>query len=389
MRLLLATTVGIFGCYALAFSLGQVVAARDPARAHRLVPGDGLIAARLAALIAGVEASASDRLRADALARAALRRDPTAVDAVATLGLDAQVRGDTAAARRLFAYAQRLSRRNLTTHLWMIEDAVARGSMDQALRQYDIALRVRPSMGEVLFPVLASAAGDGAIRAALLRMLATRPPWGERFIAHMATSAPDPRMAATLLVRLRRARVPVPAFADAAMVDALLTAGAIDQAWSYYAAVRGGVDRRVARDLRIGGVATPSQLDWKASEGDGVAATIQDGAVDINVPPSTGGVVISQMQILPPGDYRLVGHSEGIEQADDASPYWRLTCRDQRELERVKVTNSHLDGGMFSGMFRVPATGCMVQVLALVARPSDAASGVSGRIDRVVLAPAG
>lgn len=81
------------------------------------------------------------RREADRLARLALRQDPTAVAALATLGLNAQIRGDTNSARRYFAYSDKLSRRSLTTRLWAIEDAVARDDIPAALRNYDVALR--------------------------------------------------------------------------------------------------------------------------------------------------------------------------------------------------------------------------------------------------------
>lgn len=97
--------------------------------------------------------------------------------------------------------------------------------------------------------------------------------------------------------------------------------------------------------------------------------------------------MLQQSQLLPPGRYRLTGHSTAIEQVDTALPYWALSCQGGRELGRVEVPNSSVAGGVFSGTFNVPA-GCPVQTLVLVARPSDAVSGLSGAFDRVELMPA-
>ena len=98
--------------------------------------------------------------------------------------------------------------------------------------------------------------------------------------------------------------------------------------------------------------------------------------------------MLTQVQVLPPGAYRLVGRSSGLDQPEASRPYWALTCRDGRELGRVAVPNSAQAEGQFAGELRVPA-GCPVQVLALIARPSDDVSGVSGQIDAAQLVPAG
>jgi hypothetical protein len=391
VRLTLAAVAAVLGFYSVTFSLAQVIVDTQPELAHQLAPYDGRITAALAASLSGPEASEADRRRADGLARLALRQDPTAVAAVTALGLNAAVRGDTAAARRLFLYSQKLSRRNLPTQLWLIEDAVERGDVPGALKHYDIALRVHPTMSELLFPVLATASSDPAIRAELIRTLAGRPAWGEGFINFVAGNGPDPRSTATLLAGLRRAGVAVPQPAYAGAVNALLAAGQLDRAWAFYASVRPGADRRRSRDPRFtANPEPPSQLDWVPINDGTISSSIQrgegGGIFDFAAPPSTGGPMLQQLQLLPAGAYRLSGHSSGIDQSANALPYWTLSCKDGEELGRVVVPNSGEAGGNFFGSFTVPA-GCPMQTLTLVARPSDVPSGLSGQIDRVLLEP--
>lgn len=388
VRLALAAAAAVLGYYSVTFSIAQVVVDSDPALAYRLAPYDGRITAAYATSLAGEDATLQDRARADNLAKLALRQDPTAVAAVATLGVNADVRGDKAAARRYFIYAQKLSRRDFRTQLWMIEDAVERGDVPAAVHQYDITLRVFPNLGEILYPVLASASGDPAIRRELVRTLAGKPLWGENFINFVVGNGPDPRSTAALFLGLRRAGVAVPEAARAGAVNALIAAGQNDAAWSYYASVRPGADRRRSRDPRFtAGIDTPSQLDWVPIDEGGLTVSIQAGVVDFAAPASLGGPMLQQLQLLSPGSYRLTGHSIGIEQVEDARPYWVLGCRGGRELGRVEVPNSTVANGVFSGTFSVP-TGCPVQTLVLIARPSDSVSGLSGQLDRVALAPA-
>ncbi|MBC9030960.1 hypothetical protein IAG41_01000 [Sphingomonas sp. JC676] len=385
VRIVLVAIVAVLGYYCVTFSLAQVLAKANPALAHRLAPYDGRITAAYAATFAGPEASAVDRARADQLARLALRQDPTAVIAVSSLGLNTQVRGNTASARRLFAYAQKLSRRDLRTQLWSVEDSVAQGDIPAALRWYDVTLRTSPEMGELLFPVLASASEDPAIRTELIRTLARKPQWGEHFLNFVPGNAPDPRTTAAFFLSLHRAGVAVPERSRASTVDALVAKGYYDEAWAYYASIRPGTDRQRSRDPRFtASLAVPTLLDWVAMDDGGVTASIQDGMFDFAAPSGVGGTMLRQAQLLAPGTYRLSGHSDGIDQTQAARPYWALTCKDQQPLARFALPNSSEAGGNFSTTFNVPS-GCPLQTLTLVAQPSDAVSGLSGRIDRVEL----
>lgn len=388
VRVGLAAVATVLGFYGVTFSIAQVVVKRDPALAHRLAPYDGRITAAYATSLAGVDATSSDRARADMLAKRALQQDPTAVAAVATLGINAVVRGDNAAARRYFTYAQKLSRRDLRTQLFMIEDAVQREDIPGALHQYDMTLRVFPNLAEMLYPVLASASADPVIRRELVKTLAGKPMWSESFVNFAAGNSTDPKSTAALFIDLRRAGVPVSGMARAAAVNALIAAGQTDAAWSYYAAIRPGADRRRSRDPRFAAnLETPSQLDWTPiNEGAGLSTSIQGGLFDFAAPASVGGPMLQQLQLLPPGTYRLSGRSIGIEQADGALPYWVLRCQTGRELGRVEVPNSSVSNGNFTGTFSVPAD-CPVQTLVLMARASDAISGLSGQLDRVELVP--
>lgn len=387
VRFGLAAVATVLGYFAVTFSIAQVVVKQAPALAYRLAPYDGRITAAYATSLAGVNATPKDRARSDVLAKRALQQDPTAVSAVATLGINADVRGDKEAARRYFAYAQKLSRRDLRTQLFMIEDAVQRNDIRGALHQYDISLRVFPNMGDMLYPVLASASSDPAIRRELVKTLASKPMWSGSFVNYLAGNGPDPKSTATLFLDLRRAGVAVPQTARVGAVNALMTAKHFDAAWSYYAVFRPGVDRRSSRDPRFAAdLEMPSQLDWTPINDGGLSTNIQGGIFDFAAPAGFSGPMLQQVQLLPPGSYRLRGHSIGIDQTAGTAPYWTLSCQGGRELGRVEVPNSGVANGKFAGTFSVPVD-CPVQTLVLIARPSDEVTGLSGQFDRVELVP--
>lgn len=393
VRLTLALLVALLGIVATRYALAAAIAGKDPVRAHQMAPGDGLIAATLAGK-QFVEQPESDANSPTArLARQALRQEPTAVEAVATLGLQAQVRGDTARARLLFAYAQTLSRRHLETQLWAIEDAVGRNNIPEALRHYDIALRTSGTARELLFPVLAAAIAEPAVRSSLVKTLQDRPVWGPDLISYVAAGqASDPYQVAVLFGGLQRASVPIPPQATSALINRLIAADAVDQAWSFYRSVRSRADRTMSRDPRFTTDLThASVFDWVPVNDANVSTSIQPraqgGLFSFSAPATAGGVLLRQVQVLPSGDYRLEGHSRDIEQPEQSLPYWVLSCRSGRELGRVVVPNSSKANGAFTGTFTVPAD-CPMQTLALVARPSDEIAGMAGQIDRVRLAPA-
>jgi hypothetical protein len=320
----------------------------------------------------------------------ALQQDPTAVVAATTLGLNAQLKGDTARARRLFTYAGRLSRRELQTQLWAIEDGVGRSDVPSILYNYDIALRTSRNASEVLFPILASALGDSEIRAALVKTMKGKPLWGPSFINFASANAPS-EAATSFFLSLSRVGLPITDEPRARVITSMIKQGHVNNAWAYYATFRRGANRRSSRDPKFtADIASPTPFDWVPANDDGITTSIQRngalGVFDFAAPSSVGGALLRQVQMLLPGKYALVVHSMAIDQEPNARPYWSLTCNDGHELGRFEMPNSSQGNGRFQGRFSVPAN-CPVQTLMLVARPVDSVTGLSGQIDHVLIAP--
>lgn len=379
------------GSVSIANSLADVIKENDPAGAHVLAPGNGKITALLAEKRLGDATARHSVSETMQLARLAVRQDPTAVQAVTTLGLQAMMQHNPTMARRLFTYSEHLSRRDLQTQIWAIEDAVTRENVADALRHYDIALRTSKRAPGLLFPILTKAIADTDVRTGLVAILAKRPVWGPEFVNYLANSNGSPQVSARFLAQLQHAGVRAPDDAVSAVINGLLTEHAADLAWRFYASVRPGVDRRRSRNSQFSSdVATPSRFDWTPINDAGINTSIQrdgqNGIFEFAVPPSVGGTLLTQLQMLPPGRYDLNGKSAGIDQNKRSLPFWILTCRDGRELGRVEVPNSAQEGGVFSGHMQVPAD-CPVQTLALVARSSDGVAGSAGQINRVQLSP--
>lgn len=393
IRAVLAIAALMVGYISVTQSLGFILRNQDPARAYMISMGDGRITAQYAwRTVSDPEATSTDRQRAKALALRALGQDPTAVTAASALGLNFQIDGDVQRARRLFDYAQRLSRRDLQVQLWAIENAVARGDVADTLKHYDIALRTSSNAPDLLFPILGAAIADPLIRQELVGTLSKAPAWGNAFMSYVAVNGADPRSAADLLSALRQRSVALPADASVGVINGLIAAGFYDEAWRYYTTIRPGSTRDQSRDPSFAAkLEAPTLLDWNLLNDGNVTSSIQRdnhrGVLEFSAPPSVGGPVVRQMQLLPPGEYSLSGLSGGIDQVASSLPYWTLTCQsDGRDLGRVDVPRSAQAGGAFRGTFRVPSD-CAVQSLTLIARPSETMAGVTGQLRRVQMVP--
>jgi hypothetical protein len=320
----------------------------------------------------------------------ALRRDPTLVRAAAALGINALFWNDTAAAKRVFSYSEKLSRRDIPTQIWAVEDAVARGDVPGALEHYDIALRTSPHAPDLMYPQLTSAISDETVRFHLVRTLAAKPAWWASFVDYVAGHSRDTRAMSDFFTALRRAGVPLPDSADAAVIHGFIMAGDFERAWNFYRGIRKGVDRQTSRDPNFtASLSFPSFFDWMPANDGSIFASIEpgrDGRIfAFAVPAGDAGTLLQQVQLLPPGRYRLKGRSEGLDAPAEVRPFWLLTCRDGRELSRFVLPNSAEKAGTFETEFAVPAE-CPLQTLSLIARPSDTSS-VTGQINQVRIYP--
>ncbi|WP_336985211.1 hypothetical protein [Altererythrobacter aquiaggeris] len=385
-----ASTVGLLS---VSGSLAQVIELADPSRAAILAPNNGVILAASAQqklTMTPTEAQDSDPAR---LARASLREDPTAVDALNVLGLQAQLRGDTEGARKVFQYSLLLSRRELRSQIWAIEEAVSRGDIAAALRSYDIALRTSKAAPDLLLPNLVAALAEPKVRAGLLPIMESKPVWTESFLYQIATSEIAPAAGVAFFREGESVGLPVTNDLRAALVNRLLAEGDTKQAWAYYSKFRSGAKRNRSSDPEFAlNAGIRSAFDWTPSAQPGISAAILQkgkvGLLDFSLPPGTGGTLVQQTLLLPPGTYRIEGRSRGIVQPDRTRPYWALFCQDGRELGRVDVLNSDVAGGAFEGQVSV-SRDCTMQTLSLIARASDDINGVSGQIERASLTPAG
>lgn len=372
----------LVGALAVRHSTGLAFAAKRPELALRLDGENAIVQAEAALALVKGQPDPDNRRKARALALGALQRDAGNVDALAALGMSSDSPKQVAAA---FTAAERLSRRNLITQLWMIENAVAKEDVATALRHYDIALRTSRSAPAILFPVLVNATADDALLPEIARTLAQRPLWGGLYLQQLAQSGPDRGRIATLFATLKRQGVATGVTADAALYERLLEVQMFDQAWTVYAAGHREASRNAVRNTMFAEqVVNPTPFDWQLSDNEFVNARTEQvssdkGELVFTTSAGEGGEVAKQMLMLSPGAYIAEVGVDRIETADGAAPYLRVVCLPSgAELLRNQLALQGTSGVRFS----IPAD-CRAQTLSLVAQPAGGLGAVNGTIRSV------
>lgn len=379
LRVGIAIALLILAVLVVRHSLAYSMRGKAPEIALSLAPYDARVQAIAAEALQTPDASKKDQLQAKRLATDALRRQLLNPSALATLAMDALARSDLRRSRAIANYSQRISRRDLRTQIFLIEDAVAANDISSALRHYDIALSTVRTAPGVLFPILRGAVDDPAIREPLAKMIAGRPEWANNFIEDIAENSANPVAVAALFARLHQLRYIVPPSADATLSAALVAHGNIDAAWRYYAATRTNVHRDRNRNPRFEkSPELPGPFDWRWTDADGLSILPEPGAIEYQISGGRGGPLLSQMQVLPPGQYRFEAQTASVQGADKERPYWTITCTDGPELMRSTLPKADESTAT---AFVVPA-GCTSQLLTLTAPTPDDLNDLSGRIMR-------
>jgi hypothetical protein len=385
----------------LTFAVGAASLFRNarPDAALKVAPFDARARARAAEQI--VQGSANDRRRlgaAEALSLAALRRDPTIVQAWRTLALVAVLRRQPNRAGRLFHLVERMSRRDLPTELWLIEENVNRNDVAGALLHYDVALRTSLSSHELLLPIILRALNDPNLVEPMARLLVTDPPWKEQFFGALIQQPPSGANLARLMEMIA-------ARGQLSSTDLLsgLVAYYGDRrefgaAWRIYQVLK-NAPRAQPGTLRNGGFEGPNRVppfDWR------LESATEMGAEPRPVPaPGAGtglyayaatgttGVVARQLLLLGPGGYTLGALGGLTAAARPERMTWKIACASTpaTALTAQSALPSGSAGGPVQARFQVPASGCEAQWLLLEIAAGSSEGNAEAWVDSVRISP--
>lgn len=316
-------------------------------------------------------------MQALALARAVLAREPANVAATRNAGFAIALRGDNRAAERLFRYAESLSRRDVVTQIWLIEAAVRRNNIREALTHYDRALRTSLNTRATLFPILLAASRDPAIAAPLRDVLARRPHWWREFAFVVAQHG---QVAATLASIIGGLSLDPSVEGDRLVlinaIGRLITLGDYDQAYALYRRVRPPptASHGLIRDGDFTAEYPLPPFEWTFVDEPGLSAVrqpVSEGQSEIALfliaAEGRSGEVARQFLLLPPGRYRLSARIGDIQGDSLGRPAISLLCATstQARLTTIRLPNARPSGRPFiSDPIMVPSQ-CRAQWLTI------------------------
>ena len=379
------------GIAALAFAVGQsslamALAEKDPSRAAALDPGNAVALSNLALAQLAAEGVNAERLeQVGAMATTAILADPSLPLAAVGAGIARGQREGEASMVPAFRYADALSRRELPTNIWFIEEATARGAIGDAMTYYDIAMRTSRNSKTLLFPRLVESIEDPRYIAPLADTLARNPAWRTDFVQHAAQNAQNLDALGSLLMALDRRRSPAASLAVSTALNRFVAADNLAGAWRVFSTLNPEAARQPLRNGEFAVETDPATpFDWNFLQQSGVIAEPRENERGANfyfsAPMDWAGPVATQTLRLAPGSYRLIGSAYDLQLNEEERPYFALSCIGSSEEQRFDLPRSDEDGSAFAWRFSVPAN-CAFQSLSISLRAGNTPEGVQGWIE--------
>lgn len=320
---------------------------------------------------------ADDRPAAFALARRAMISNPLAAAPLRLLGLEAEERGDEARAHELMQLAVERSPRDLKAQIWLADHALLAGDFELGLDRVDALLRVWPSLGETLFPVLAQLTTNEESSGALMRKLQENPPWRRPMLAAMPAAVKPPGLMASFYLEAMLGEKPLTNAELRPFLTRLISEGWTELAYSIWLASLPEERRPAAEGVANGEFDFPitgTGFDWRISKVDGAevrAVTDQNRGRVLKVQFYDRRVPfrhLAQILKLAPGHHRLTGWSKASRLDSARGLHWTVRCYSGQRS--VLGSSDKLRGtypwSEFSMSFEVPQKDdCSAQVLTL------------------------
>ncbi|MXP40277.1 hypothetical protein GRI75_01290 [Altererythrobacter soli] len=367
-----------------------------PTLALAVAPGDAEARARLAATLARQTHAPEALEPAMALAHDALRRSPLIPAAVRALGLvygaDGSDEGQVSALTHM-KLAERLSRRDQATQLWLAEHHLRRGNIPEVIRQFDIALRTSLRGQRDLFPLLAAAASDERIAEALVTRMRAKPHWAFPFARHLLRAPLPNELLVSLYQRTLDPKIP----AEMELIQFLMQRFASAGEYRLVRQLHDDFDlganssREFVRNGSFEESTNIPPFGWDLAQEPELWAASErqpDGGKALGVFAAAGsaGEAARQLVELSPGSYSLSADFSSVPTASNQYVDLQVRCAEANGLKLVTLTPaSGTDMRRVSDRFTVPQS-CAFQWLVVNTVGPEAGATGSRYIDDVVIA---
>lgn len=350
----------------------------QPERALAWQPRTSAALTQLAERQLGNTSDGTDLKAVEALAKRALSTTPLADLPLRQLASVAERRGNDRLANQLMRLAETHNLRDPIVQIWLYNRRLQDGDYPAAFNTLDVLLRTRPERQNDIFAAAIALAAVPAAADSLAKLIASNPPWRDRFLLMLARKASSPAEIQTVYSALESSSHPPTLEEIRPYLDRLIADGLGQQAYlvwlQWLPSERAGpIDYLYNGDFEYQPNGLP--FDWTLSNIKGAEAAIialpesnGEGALRIDF---SGARVryqhISHMLALPPGEYRLTGSVRAEDLQSDRGLNWRLFCAEGQKqvlLETNRVNDSR-SWSKFGGNFDVPESDCDVQNLRL------------------------
>lgn len=308
--------------------------------------------------------------------RTAALREPVNSYALGSLAAMSDGTQEQSKVRALFKLSDAMSRRNVLTQMWLIEDSVAAGDVPAALDHYDRLMRVSMMSRRSLLPVLISAIDEPDILKAFLPVFEKRPLWWADFIYELSRNGTNSQVISTVTVAMN------PDISDQnARIRTERLLQRILALHDDLAALR-----TINRVEGLNGMFRPLQNgDFERSDGVRPFAWWLRVEEDINayrepVPNGSEGLWIEthddstgeaarQLVALVPGRHVLRGVVGNTKAQSVSSPEVEVKCQNGSSLSKFVPKGTVESGARFQFDFTVPESDCNTQWVVLRSAP--------------------
>jgi hypothetical protein len=389
---LLIVALGIVAsAFSLALAASTLIRSGNPDLAARIMPIDSLAASGRAEQLMMTDLL-NEPKQVAAVARSALRLQPINPTAFQVMGVAATAAGDTQTGRALIVEAQHQSRREAPVQFLLIEDAVRRGDIREALAHYDIILRTQPNSHALLFPTLLDALKEPAIRTALSPYYHTERTWAPQFASYALANSKD--LDALVALELEAGGLENPQFAhdqSAGLIARLVQEKRFAAARRVYLAMHGATSQRLV-DAGFSGADIDGRfgaIGWQTgTEADASSILAKDAGNRLEMLLSASALtstkIATKLLYLRPGKYRVDVALSRFEGEDGAAVGVQIRCPALTGDQPVWSEQGRAK--MIGGEFVLPA-GCDAQYLDIVAIGGSSGSMLDATVRSVTVRP--
>lgn len=358
---------------------------RSPAVLAKAVPNSPAgLEVRAANLLA--KPTPANRTRAATLLRQSLVQRIFSPQPIRLLGVAAGGLQYDPRSLPLFLLAEKTSRRDLPTQLYLISVDARGKRVKPALARMDRTLRVSKVGRQQLYPILAQQLSIPDSRQAIAQLVDGDTPWLPDFLSYVIDTDTPPEAIARTVVALGGYPVEEGRKTFEQGLLRSLNSRAQFEAMAELLPLLKAVPARLLTTAALNRETldeNSSPLAWQL--GDNAAITVYtaidadgDGSLAIGMAGGTSGLAARKLVLLEPGPHVLTvsQSSDSAEAGVDtkaARPEWTVACLDGDPPQQLLA----FGGATVSGRFTVPAGCPMVQISLNVRSPDEATANIS------------